>query len=127
MFKYQWAATVRWRSAFAVVLCSGLAIAPSAAEAALRGKARADFLRADFKRCAGNAHKHPIARNLAPDILHRQCSCAGNYAADRLTGADAAIVAYGNFAERQQMFRKAHAFSHEGWRTCVRASQTPGF
>jgi hypothetical protein len=121
LFKRHQTSAVMLRCALALGLV--LTMGASGAEARLEGPARADFLRGDFKRCMNASKRHPLGRELSREIVSRLCVCAGHSAADRLTPADAAIVVYGNTAERQRVFAKAAGYSKAGVRSCARASQ----
>jgi hypothetical protein len=104
----------------ALVIGIVLAIVPSVAEARLEGPPRVDFMGKNFASCIKASKGHPVARNLPPDIVSRICTCSANYAADRLTGEDAAVVTYGNRAERTEVLQRARAFSHTGLQICKR-------
>jgi hypothetical protein len=93
-------------------------ITASAAEARLNGSTRADFLTKNYNSCIKVGTSSPVGRDILPSVLNRLCTCAGNFAADRLTMGDAATLTYGNRSERMQILQKARAFSMQGLDYC---------
>ena len=115
MFRYHAAAL---RRSGAVLLAIGCVMTASAAEARLNGPTRADFITKNYNSCIKVGTSTAVGRDVLPSVLNRLCTCAGNFAADRLTMGDAATLRYGNHSERMQILQKARAFSMQGLDHC---------
>lgn len=105
------------RSGF-LALAIACVMTASAAEARLDGHTRADFLAKNYNSCIRVGTSTAVGKEVLPSVLDRLCTCAGNFAADRLTMGDAASLTYGNRSERMQILHKARAFSMQGLDYC---------